>query len=92
MTLKTSISGIRGIIGDSLNPQILINYTSAFSSILKNGDILIGRDSRPSGLMIRDLIKGVLNALGRNVVDLGIIPTGIAGNFLDMAKEILKSI
>ena len=77
MSLKTSISGIRGIIGDSLNPQVLINYTSAFSSILKDGDILIGRDSRPSGLMIRHLIQGVLNASGRNVTDLGIIPTPV---------------
>lgn len=77
MTLKTSISGVRGIIGDSLSPQVLVNYTSAFSSILKKGDILIGMDSRPSGSMINHLIHGVLNASGRNVVDLGIIPTPV---------------
>ncbi len=77
MALKASISGIRGIIGDSLNPQLIINYTSAFSSILEKGSILIGRDSRPSGLMITDLIKGVLNALGRDVTDIGIIPTPV---------------
>lgn len=77
MSLKASISGIRGIIGSSLTPQIIVNYTSAFSSVLNKGDILLGRDSRITGLMVAEIVKGVLNALGRNVIDVGIIPTPV---------------
>ncbi|MCG8570113.1 MAG: phosphoglucosamine mutase [Spirochaetes bacterium] len=77
MSLKSSISGIRGIIGQSLTPQIVLDYVSAFSSILPTGPILIGRDSRPSGDMLLKLVTSVLNALGRDVVDLGIIPTPV---------------
>ncbi len=77
MSLKASISGIRGIIGSSLTPQVIVNYISAFSSILNKGDILLGRDSRVSGLMVAEIVKGVLNATGRDVVDIGIIPTPV---------------
>jgi phosphomannomutase len=84
MSLKASISGIRGIVGETLTPGIIIEYVSAFSSILKEGKILIGRDSRVTGDMISSLVKGTLNACGRDVVDMGIVPTpvvlfGVAG-------------
>lgn len=75
MSLKASISGIRGVIGESLTPQIIVDYVSAFASILPDGDIVIGRDSRPSGPCITDMVKSVLNSMGRNVVDVGIVPT-----------------
>jgi phosphomannomutase len=77
MSLKASISGIRGIVGESLTPPVIIDYIAAFSSIIGKGDILLGRDSRPTGEMISSLVKGALNALGRNVVDIGIIPTPV---------------
>ncbi len=77
MSLKSSISGIRGIVGQSLTPQVIVDYVSAFSSVLNDGKILIGRDSRASGQMIKQIIKGVLNATGRSVVDIGIVPTPV---------------
>ena len=77
MSLKASISGIRGIVGDSLTPQVLVNYLSAFSRVLPDGAVLLGRDSRPTGKMILNIVKGVLNACGRDVVDLGIVPTPV---------------
>lgn len=77
MSLKASISGIRGIIGDSLTPQVITEYISAFSHILKKGKILIGRDSRNSGKMILSIVKGLLNFLGRDVIDIGIVPTPV---------------
>ncbi|OQB68765.1 MAG: Phosphomannomutase/phosphoglucomutase [Spirochaetes bacterium ADurb.Bin133] len=85
MSLKASISGIRGIVGDSLTPQILTDYLSAFSMILPEGAILIGRDSRVTGDMITDIVCGVMNFCGRDVVDIGIVPTpvvlfGVADN------------
>jgi len=77
MSLKASISGIRGIVGESLTPQIIIDYVSAFSEILKDGRILLGRDSRQTGNSISNIVKGVLNFLGRDVVDIGIVPTPV---------------
>lgn len=77
MSLKASISGIRGIIGESLTPDVAVNYVSAFSAILDDGPILIGRDSRPTGDMVTMLVKSVLNACGRDVVDIGIVPTPV---------------
>src|SRR4030042_1196140 len=78
MSLKASISGIRGIIGDSLTPTIIVDYLSSYLTLLaESGDILIGRDSRLSGDMITSLVKGTVNAHGRNVVDIGIAPTPV---------------
>jgi phosphomannomutase len=77
MSLKASISGIRGIIGDSLTPQVIMDYVLSFSAILKEGKILIGRDSRVTGEMILNIVKGVLNFCGRDVVDIGIVPTPV---------------
>lgn len=85
MSLKVSISGIRGIVGISLTPEIILNYTLGFSKILSDGAILIGRDSRLTGEAILNLVKGALNLCGRDVIDMGIVPTpavlyGVANN------------
>jgi len=77
MSIKASISGIRGIIGSSLTPKVIIEYVSAFSSIIGDGKILLGRDSRVTGEMVSSLVKGVLSACGRDVVDIGIVPTPV---------------
>jgi len=75
MSLKASISGIRGIVGDSLTPSVIIDYLYAYTRVVGNGNILIGRDSRVSGDTIVELVKSVLKFLGRNVSDIGIVPT-----------------
>lgn len=83
MTLIKSISGIRGTIGgkpgDNLTPIDIVKFTSAFGSILKqNSDkktIVIGRDARISGDMLRQLVAGTLMGLGLNVIDLGLATT-----------------
>ncbi len=75
MSLKASISGIRGVVGESLTPQVIVDYASAFASLLPEGDIIIGRDSRPTGPFITSLVVAILNSMGRNVVDVGIVPT-----------------
>lgn len=76
-TLKASISGIRGIVGSSLTPQVLIDYVSAFSQALPEGPVLLGRDSRPTGNTIGQLVISTLQLCGREVVDIGIIPTPV---------------
>ena len=83
MTLIKSISGIRGTIGGTagtgLTPQDIVKYTTAFGNwvVEKTGNrkIVIGRDARISGEMVRNLVVGTLQSIGINVVDLGLSTT-----------------
>jgi len=74
-TLMVSISGIRGIIGDGLDPQVLVKYTSAYADFVKSGTVVIGRDARITGDMVKSVVIGTLLAKGLDVVDIGICPT-----------------
>jgi Phosphomannomutase len=75
MSLIRSISGIRGIIGKSLTPNVITEYVAGFSEIIPEGKVVIGRDGRPSGCWIENIVVGTLLAMGRDVVRLGIVPT-----------------
>ncbi|MCX7879595.1 MAG: phosphoglucosamine mutase [Ignavibacteria bacterium] len=75
MDLVRSISGVRGIVGTSLTPAVVSNYVTAFTDILPEGDIIVGRDGRKSGFWIEKMITGVLLSMNRNVVLVGIAPT-----------------
>lgn len=74
-SLMISVAGIRGIVGDSLTPTVLVRYANAFARHLPPGAIVIGRDSRKSGPMVRDAVTAALQASGRDVVDLGLATT-----------------
>ena len=74
-TLMVSISGIRGIVGDGLDPQILVKYVSAYADMCREGKVVVGRDSRISGEMVLNIVKGTLLAKGLDIIDLGICPT-----------------
>lgn len=74
-TLMVSVSGVRGIVGDGLDPNVLVNYTSAYADFIKEGKVIIGRDARISGEMVKQLVAGTLMAKGIDVVDIGIVPT-----------------
>jgi len=73
--LMVSISGVRGIIGQTLTPEVLMNYASAFGLLCKGCRVVIGRDSRVSGEMARHAVLSGLLAAGCPVVDLGLVPT-----------------
>ena len=88
MSLMISVSGIRGIVGDSLTPKNLTTFAMAFSSWIlrkKNSHnpqhlenmprIVIGRDTRPTGKAIGDLISNTLVLCGCDVIDIGIATT-----------------
>ncbi|MCB9252711.1 MAG: phosphoglucosamine mutase [Flavobacteriales bacterium] len=83
MTLITSISGIRGTIGgaegEGLTPLDIVKFTSAYAFWLKNNSkknkVVIGRDARISGPMVRQLVIGTLQACGLKVLDLGLSTT-----------------
>lgn len=83
MTLIKSISGIRGTIGgksgDGLTPVDILKFTAAYGKWIaaKTGKnkIVIGRDARISGEMVRNLIAGTLQSIGMDVIDLGLSTT-----------------
>jgi len=74
-----TVSGLRGIIGSTLTPEIAIRYACAFAADLPTGPIVLTRDSRPSGRMLAEAIRSGLAALGRDPVDAGIAATSTTG-------------
>ena len=74
-TLMVSISGIRGLVGDGLDPEVLVKYTSAFADLIGKGTVVVGRDARITGEMVKSIVIGTLTAKGLNVLDIGITPT-----------------
>ncbi len=83
MTLIKSISGIRGTIGgqagENLTPIDVVKFAAAFGTWAiqhhSSKTIIIGRDARPSGSMVSQLITSTLTGLGINVIDLGLSTT-----------------
>ena len=81
MTLIKSISGIRGTIGgatgDTLNPLDIVKFTTAYATFIprKTGKIVVGRDGRISGPMVRDVVCGTLVGMGFDVIDIGFAST-----------------
>ncbi len=69
------VSGIRGIVGESLTPYIVLRYAAAFGTICKSGKVVLGRDSRASGEMLRSAALSGLLSTGCQVIDLGICAT-----------------
>jgi phosphomannomutase len=75
--LKKTISGIRGIFGDDFNLRDVLQFCNNFSSLVKSRECVIGMDTRPSGLMIKETASAVLMKNGIDVFDLGIAPTPV---------------
>lgn len=73
--LMVSISGIRGVVGDGLTPQIIVNFAQALGTFLGGGKIVVGRDSRVTGPMVKHAVLSGLLASGCDVIDIGVCPT-----------------
>jgi phosphomannomutase len=73
--LKIGITGVRGIVGETFTPELAVEFAQAFGTYLDGGRILVCRDTRPSGPMIRSAVLAGLLAAGCEIVDLGICPT-----------------
>jgi len=71
----TSVSGVRGIIGEGLIPETIVRYVSAFGQKLQGRKVVVGGDPRISVNFIRPIVKGTLLACGCDVVDIGVTPT-----------------
>ena len=85
MTLIKSISGIRGTIGgkagEGLNPLDIVKFTSAYATLIrrtstvKSNKIVVGRDARISGEMVKNVVCGTLMGMGFDVVNIGLAST-----------------
>eukprot|EP00697_Spironema_sp_BW2_P011350 gnl/Spiro4/27010_TR13434_c0_g1_i1.p1 gnl/Spiro4/27010_TR13434_c0_g1~~gnl/Spiro4/27010_TR13434_c0_g1_i1.p1 ORF type:complete len:496 (-),score=159.84 gnl/Spiro4/27010_TR13434_c0_g1_i1:43-1494(-) len=83
--LMVTISGVRGVCGVSLTPEVVAKYTAAFCSVMTSHEghppaknprtVVVGRDSRVSGPWIMNAVSGVCVAMGYQVIDIGIVPT-----------------
>ncbi|MFO0808690.1 MAG: phosphoglucosamine mutase [Gemmataceae bacterium] len=77
--LIVSVSGVRGIVGDGLTPDVAMRFAAALGIHLGGGRVVLSRDSRPSGAMLRHAAIAGLTATGCNVLDIGIAPTPTVG-------------
>lgn len=73
--LKIGIGGVRGVVGETFTPDLVVGFAQAFGTYLGRGRILVCRDTRPSGPMVAAAVTAGLLATGNEVVDLGICPT-----------------
>ncbi len=73
--LIRSISGIRGIVGETLLPETVLTYVSAFAEWCGGGPIVLGSDGRPHGQALADLARAALQFAGVDVIDCGVVPT-----------------
>lgn len=75
MALMVSISGLRGIVGIDLTPDVAVKYASAFAEYCNRGTVVIGRDGRVTGKILGNVISSTLLAMGCDVTALGVCPT-----------------
>ncbi len=85
MTLIKSISGIRGTIGgrsgDTLNPLDIVKFTSAYATFIhrsgksQSNTVVVGRDARISGEMVKNVVCGTLMGIGYDVINIGLATT-----------------
>ena len=79
-----SVSGVRGIVGESMTPSVAVDFAAAFGTCVKRGTgsahpvLCLGRDTRPSSEMLAAGAAAGLAAVGAQVVDLGVVATPTA--------------
>jgi len=73
--LKIGVSGIRGVVGEFLTPQLACAFGQAFGTYVGRGRVVVGRDTRATGEMLQFATQCGLLAAGCEVVDVGILPT-----------------
>ena len=74
-----SISGLRGVVGDGLDPEYVTRFSASLGTMFEGGLVVISRDGRSTGEMLRHAILSGLLATGCKVIDLGIASTPTCG-------------
>ncbi len=77
--LIISVSGLRGIVGETLTPDVACRYIASFAASIPTGPIVIGRDGRTTGPMLKAVIIAAINACGRDVIDADVAATPTIG-------------
>lgn len=75
--MKKTISGIRGIFGDDFNLKDTLQFCNNFTSLVESKKCVIGKDTRPSGAIIKETASAALMKNGINMYDLGTVPTPV---------------
>jgi len=81
-----SVSGLRGIVGETLTPEVAMRYVNAFAATLPVGRIVIARDGRATGRMLADAVRAGLCAAGRRVIDADVAATPTTGVLVRQLK------
>ena len=74
-----SISGLRGVVGNGMDPEYIVRFCSALGTMFDGGTVVLSRDGRSTGLFIRDAVLSALSATGCRVLDAGIASTPTCG-------------
>jgi phosphomannomutase len=85
-TLKFSISGLRGVYPNDISPDKWVEYVRAFAATVPSGGIALARDARATGPALVKIAAGVLTLLGREVHDLGLVPTPTIKAYVKIKK------
>jgi phosphomannomutase len=75
--LKIGISWVRGVVGETLTPELLVDFACAFGTFVEGAPVVVGHDSRRSAPMLRAAVLSGLQSCGSEVWDLGLAPTPI---------------
>ncbi len=73
--LMIGISGVRGVVGDNLTPELLVNLGQAFGTWADSGTVVVGRDTRASGDMVKHAVFSGLLSAGCRIIDVGVCGT-----------------
>jgi len=74
-SLMIGVSGVRGVIGSSLTPELVTRFSMAFGTYMKGGSVVVGRDTRTSGAMVKHSVFAGLMASGCTIIDVGVATT-----------------
>ncbi|KPL01685.1 MAG: hypothetical protein AMK75_04170 [Planctomycetes bacterium SM23_65] len=74
-SLMIGVSGVRGVIGRSLTPELVTRFSMAFGTYMKSGTVVVGRDTRKSGAMVKHSVFAGLMASGCSIIDVGVATT-----------------
>ncbi len=83
---RITISGARGILGEDLTVKNALQMAWAYARLIGGGPIVLGRDARPSGRLLRSAVEAGLMAGGAEVVDIGLVPTPTVGIMIRSLK------
>ncbi len=73
--LMIGVSGVRGVIGRSLTPELITRFSMAFGTYMRGGTVVLGRDTRTSGAMVKHSVSAGLMASGCTIIDVGVATT-----------------